>query len=92
MTTNNTTLLIINQRFREEISPAQQAMAEAHLKNGGKVTLRQNCDATNPPHELVELDRAKIIAKAAQPVAPVESIEPKPWREWSYTTASWQYN
>lgn len=88
----NKNVLIVNKRYKQDFTQKQLDAAAKHRDAGGVIIERPYSDESIPELEYVNIarDGLPIIVQPTTPAA-VEPIE-KPWREWNYATADWQYN
>lgn len=78
------TMLIIKCAGGVNAMTAQQIQAKKeHELSGGMVVLKPNQGVSS--FEFLNRDGSKFVPVSAP-------VEPKPFREWDYNTASWKYN
>lgn len=86
----NKNVLIVNKRYKQDFTQKQLDAAAKHRDAGGVIIERPYSDESLPELEFVNISRDGLPIIVQQP-APAP-VEPKPWREWNYATADWQYN
>jgi hypothetical protein len=86
----NKNVLIVNKRYKQDFTQKQLDAAAKHRDAGGVIIERPYSDASLPELEFVNISGDGLPIIVQQPAPAV--VEERPWREWNYATADWQYN